>query len=172
MSWYFLLTDLDRYFPGCVFLLSCWYLRFAVQKRFSAFYLLALLSSGFSNILAYGLSEMKGIGGLNGWRWIFIMEGVITVVLGLLGYLFIIDFPDKSTRPGLIIKKPFLTEDEARIILARIDRDRGDAVVDKLTTKNVMIYLKDWKVSHSHSCYLCSLCANSIRSGNMPGCTC
>ncbi|PPJ57035.1 hypothetical protein CBER1_00552 [Cercospora berteroae] len=134
------------YFPGCVFLLSCWYLRFEVQKRFSAFYLLALLSSGFSNILAYGLSEMKGIGGLNGWRWIFIMEGIITVVLGLLGYLFIIDFPDKSTRPGLIIKKPFLTEDEARIILARIDRDRGDAVVDKLTTKNVVIYLEDWKI--------------------------
>lgn len=54
------------YYPGCVFLLSCWYLRFEVQKRFSAFYLLALLSSGFSNILAYGLSEMKGVGGLNG----------------------------------------------------------------------------------------------------------
>ncbi|KAM3423655.1 hypothetical protein BST61_g1072 [Cercospora zeina] len=134
------------YFPGCVFLLSCWYLRYEVQKRFSAFYLLALLASGFSNILAYGLSEMKGIGGLNGWRWIFIMEGIITVLLGLLGYLFIVDFPDKSTRPGLIIKKPFLTEEEARIVLERIDRDRGDAVVDKLTTKNVMIYLRDWKI--------------------------
>ena len=59
------------YYPGCVFLLSCWYVRFEIQKRFSAFYLLALLSSGFSNILAWGLSEMKGIGGLNGWQWIF-----------------------------------------------------------------------------------------------------
>lgn len=59
------------YYPGCVFLLSCWYVRFEVQKRFSGFYLLALLASGFSNILAWGLSEMKGIGGLNGWRWIF-----------------------------------------------------------------------------------------------------
>lgn len=59
------------YYPGCVFLLSCWYVRFEVQKRFSAFYLLALLASGFSNILAWGLSEMKGIGGLNGWQWIF-----------------------------------------------------------------------------------------------------
>lgn len=57
------------YYPGCIFLLSCWYLRYEVQKRFSAFYLLALLSSGFSNILAYGLSQMEGVGGLNGWRW-------------------------------------------------------------------------------------------------------
>jgi hypothetical protein len=56
-----------------VFLLSCWYVRFEVQKRFSGFYLLALLASGFSNILAWGLSEMKGVAGLNGWRWIFIV---------------------------------------------------------------------------------------------------
>lgn len=61
------------YYPGCIFLLSCWYLRFEVQKRFSAFYLLALLSSGFSNILAYGLSQMDGVGGVEGWSWIFIM---------------------------------------------------------------------------------------------------
>jgi MFS family permease len=59
------------FYPGCVFLLSCWYVRWEVQKRFSGFYLLALLASGFSNILAWGLSEMKGLGGLNGWQWIF-----------------------------------------------------------------------------------------------------
>ena len=80
------------------------------------------------------------------------MEGIITVLLGLLGYLFIVDFPDKSTKPGLILKKPFLTVDEARIVLARIDRDRGDAVVDKLTRKNVVMYLKDWKVRAPRNC--------------------
>ena len=75
------------------------------------------------------------------------MEGIITVLLGLLGYIFIIDFPDKSTRPGLILRKPFLTPDEAKIVLDRINRDRGDAVVDKLTTQKVLMYLRDWKVS-------------------------
>ncbi|CAK4032134.1 MFS general substrate transporter [Lecanosticta acicola] len=134
------------YYPGCIFLLSCWYLRFEVQKRFSAFYLLALLSSGFSNILAYGLSQMEGVGELRGWRWIFILEGIITVALGLLGYVFIIDFPDKSTNPGLLLRKPFLTIDEASIVLERIDKDRGDAVVDKLTPKKVLSYLRDWKI--------------------------
>lgn len=48
-------------------------MRFEVQKRFSAFYLVALLASGFSSILAYGLMQMKGLAGLNGWRWIFII---------------------------------------------------------------------------------------------------
>ena len=51
---------------------SCWYVRFEVQKRFGAFYLLAMLAGGMSSLLALGLSKMKGLGGLNGWRWIFV----------------------------------------------------------------------------------------------------
>ncbi|CAO2658460.1 Nn.00g061830.m01.CDS01 [Neocucurbitaria sp. VM-36] len=162
------------YYPGCVFLLSCWYVRFEVQKRFSAFYLLALLASGFSNILAWGLSEsksslalstkvvdttqhittftdcsllqVKGLGGLNGWQWIFAIEGVITVLLGIMGYVTIIDFPDKASKPSPITRRPFLTVDEAGLILARIQRDRGDAVVDQLTWKTIRFHLRDWKI--------------------------
>lgn len=117
-----------------------------MQKRFSAFYLLALLASGFSNILAYALSLMAGTSGLNGWRWIFIIEGVITCALGILGYLLIVDFPDKSTKKHWITRKAFLSMDEAKIVLARIERDRGDAVVDKLTAKLVFHHLSDWKI--------------------------
>ncbi|KAF1808860.1 MFS general substrate transporter [Eremomyces bilateralis CBS 781.70] len=134
------------YYPGCVYLLSCWYVRYEIQKRFSAFYLLALLATGFSSILAYGLMQMKGLAGLNGWRWIFIIEGIITALLGFLGLAAIIDFPDKATKPGLIIKKPFLTIEEARLVVNRINRDRGDAVVDKLTKQVVLGHLKDWKL--------------------------
>jgi hypothetical protein len=73
-------------------------------------------------------------------------EGIVTVALGLLGFIAIVDFPDKATRPGLILKKPFLTIDEAAIVLARVDRDRGDAVVDKLSAKVILHHLKDWKI--------------------------
>jgi hypothetical protein len=65
------------YYPGCVFLMSCWYIKFELQKRFSAFYLLAFLASGFSNVLAWGLSEMRGLGGLNGWQWIFAIVSLL-----------------------------------------------------------------------------------------------
>jgi hypothetical protein len=154
------------YYPGCVFLLSCWYVRFEVQKRFSGFYLLALLASGFSNILAWGLSEMKGLGGLNGWQWIFAIvryssyftcltadiwtmesqEGAITILLGLFGYVTIISFPDKATQPSPITRRPFLTAAESNIILNRIQRDRGDAVAEKLTWSIMAYHLRDWKI--------------------------
>jgi hypothetical protein len=68
------------------------------------------------------------------------------VALGFLGYDAIIDFPDKATNPGLIIKKPFLSIEESTIVLDRINRDRGDAVVDKLTASKILFYLQDWKI--------------------------
>lgn len=122
------------------------YVRYEVQKRFSAFYLLALLASGGSSILAWGLSEMKGISGLNGWQWIFSIEGAITCVLGVLGFLLIVDFPDKATKPNFVTKRSFLTQEEAAIVMNRIQRDRGDAVVDKLTIPLILKHLKDWKI--------------------------
>ncbi|KAK3669494.1 hypothetical protein LTR78_010641 [Recurvomyces mirabilis] len=59
-----------------------WY---EVAKRYGAFYPIGSLASALSGILAYGLMQMGGVAGIRGWRWIFIMEGVITCSLGLLG---------------------------------------------------------------------------------------
>jgi MFS family permease len=63
------------FFPGCAYLLSTWYPRYELQKRAAAFYLIGSMASAISGILAYGLMQMKGIGGLAGWKWIFIVSG-------------------------------------------------------------------------------------------------
>lgn len=60
--------------------------------------------------------------------------------------LTLVDFPDRAARPGLFSKKGFLTVDEASIMLARIERDRSDAVPDKLTVKRIIHHLRDWKL--------------------------
>lgn len=39
------------FFPGCAYLLSCWYPRYDLQKRYAVFYLIGSLSSAFSGIL-------------------------------------------------------------------------------------------------------------------------
>jgi hypothetical protein len=64
----------------------------------------------------------------------------------MLGYITIISFPDQSTKPSPITKRPFLTTAEASIILSRIQRDRGDAVADKLTWSSIVFHLRDWKI--------------------------
>lgn len=83
------------FFPGCAYLLSCWCKRstslcatlnpasdlrcstdprYQLQKRNAVFYLIGSMASALSGILAYGVMQMKGLGGLSGWRWIFIVS--------------------------------------------------------------------------------------------------
>ncbi|EPQ27379.1 uncharacterized protein PFL1_04918 [Pseudozyma flocculosa PF-1] len=127
------------FFPACVLLVSCFYVRRESQVRMSAFYLVSVGFSGFSNIIAYGISKMNGLGGLAGWRWIFIMEGLATIVLGVSAYWLIIDFPDRAVETG------FLKPEERDLILTRIQRDRGDAEADPLTMAKLRKYALDIK---------------------------
>ena len=55
-----------------------WYAKFELATRFSIFYVGSALSGAFSGLLAYAFAQMDGVGGLAGWRWIFIMEVGLT----------------------------------------------------------------------------------------------
>ena len=82
------------YFPGAVYLLSTWYTRYEMGKRYAVFYIIGCVASAFAGILAYGLMQMNGLAGKTGWRWIFIIEGILTCVIGVGAYIFLVPFPD------------------------------------------------------------------------------
>ncbi|KAI8161475.1 putative transporter [Colletotrichum sp. SAR 10_70] len=52
------------FFPTCVYLLSTWYTRYEVGKRYSAFYIVVCLATAFSGILAFGFTKLEGKAGL------------------------------------------------------------------------------------------------------------
>lgn len=56
------------FFPGTVYLLSTWYTRYEVGKRYSFFYLIGVVASACGGILAFGLMQMEGLAGYGGWR--------------------------------------------------------------------------------------------------------
>ncbi|KAF2100035.1 MFS general substrate transporter [Rhizodiscina lignyota] len=128
------------FFPGCAYLITCWHVRYDVQKRLAAFYLTSVFVGGLANILAYGLMQMEGLGGLRGWQWIFIIEGLLTIVTSIVAWWLIMDFPDKAA------EKKFLTPAEATFIQERIEIDRGDAEPDPLTWPKFFNNLKDFKL--------------------------
>ncbi|CAH0055902.1 unnamed protein product [Clonostachys solani] len=129
------------FFPSCVYLLSTWYTRYEVGKRYSVFYLLGCLASGFSGILAYGLMQMNGRQNLSGWRWIFIVEGALTIGLGIMGYLLIVDFPDSRRKTWR-----FLNQEECDWIIDRIRHDRGDVDIPTFKIGRFLLSGLDWKV--------------------------
>lgn len=49
------------FFPGCLYLISTWYTRYELHQRYSLFYLVGCVVTGFAGILAYGLMQMVRI---------------------------------------------------------------------------------------------------------------
>ena len=85
--------------------------------------------------------QLKGREGLNGWRWIFIIEGTLTCFLGICGYWALVDFPDKAHKSW-----KFLNEREAQFIIRRVDRDRGDAKPEPWSLKKFLGGAADIKI--------------------------
>ncbi|UQC91151.1 major facilitator superfamily transporter [Colletotrichum lupini] len=86
------------FFPGAIYLTSYWYMPKDLAVRISYFYCASALSGAFSGLLAAAIAEMDGVAGLEGWRWIFILEGLATVVMGACCFFFLIDTPTLSKR--------------------------------------------------------------------------
>ncbi|TEB33624.1 MFS general substrate transporter [Coprinellus micaceus] len=122
------------FFPALAFIITTWYKRGEVQKRLAVFYNIAIVLGGFSAILAYGFQKIAPAGGLNGWQWIFLLEGLLTVALGIMFWFFVPDFPNKNR---------FLTAEETKMVLDRIEEDRKDSVPDLINAKIILKHLSD-----------------------------
>ncbi|KAM0820406.1 putative MFS transporter [Seiridium cardinale] len=145
-------------YPGLTYLISTWYPRREQQTRF------AFLQSGECIILATGsiinasLNQLDGRGGLAGWRYMFLVQGLISLVLGLVTYFWIVDFPEHAHRSLW-----FLTESEQRLACTRINDDRQDVEIGSFSWKKVLIHAKDAKV-YGFACmfFLLNLVSTSL----------
>ncbi|KAG2413099.1 hypothetical protein HFD88_010658 [Aspergillus terreus] len=86
------------FFPGAIYLCSYWYMPKDLALRISYFYCASALSGAFSGLLAAAIARMDGVGGVEGWRWIFILEGLATVAIGVACFFMLIDTPALSKR--------------------------------------------------------------------------
>ncbi|EIW80461.1 MFS general substrate transporter [Coniophora puteana RWD-64-598 SS2] len=102
-------------YPGVNYYLSCWYKRSEFGLRASIFFSAATVSGAFGGLLAVAIAEMDGLGGKAGWAWIFIIEGLATIVLGILSFWIIVDFPNDAK---------FLTEAEQVFVIRRLQEDK------------------------------------------------
>lgn len=81
--------------------------------------------------------------GIAGWRWIFILQGVLTVIAAGVSFLFIVDFPELAHHSfGL----RFLNKNEVDFIVARIEQDRNDVQVEDFILRKYLKNALDLKV--------------------------
>ncbi|KAG7294679.1 hypothetical protein NEMBOFW57_004757 [Staphylotrichum longicolle] len=102
---------------GAIYLLTSWYRTDELFKRAGVWYISSNAGSMFGAYLqAAAHKNLNGVGGMSGWRWLFIIDGCISLPIALAGYFF---FPGLPTSPRIW----WLTEREQRLAQARMRAD-------------------------------------------------
>ncbi|EXM23887.1 hypothetical protein FOTG_08845 [Fusarium oxysporum f. sp. vasinfectum 25433] len=131
------------FLPGALLILSKWYTRRELTKRNAILFCGNLISNAFSALVGAGvLSNMQGVLGHAAWRWLFWIEGAITMSIAISAAFILPDLPHNSRG---------FTEEERQVAQLRMIEDVGEADEDsseesafyglKLAVKDLKIYI-------------------------------
>ncbi|CRK23531.1 hypothetical protein BN1723_013017, partial [Verticillium longisporum] len=129
------------FLPGAILIISKWYLPNETQTRIAILYTSAASGGAFSGLLAFSIAKMDSVAGLEGWRWIFIIEGIATVFIGVMCFFLLVDSPPLSKWLDADEKR-FLELRQAARRVVRPDEFR-DKHFDKHAFYSVVF---DWKM--------------------------
>lgn len=83
------------FFPSVLYHYAFWYKPSEMPRRIAFFYSVGQASSALSGLLAYAISFMDQLGGLSGWRWLFLLEGLPAIILAFVAF-WIPDYPETT----------------------------------------------------------------------------
>lgn len=146
----------SSFLPGSLYYLSRWYTRKEMQLRVAILSAGTLAAQGFGSLIAAGiLGNMHGASGLAGWRWLFIIEGSITIAVASIAVFLLPQYPETTL---------WLSEHEKGITEARLALDSEDEQEDGVTSKEgLMMAVKDPKVWLLGSMSMASVMGLSVR---------
>ncbi|KAM5355034.1 hypothetical protein ACJ41O_001680 [Fusarium nematophilum] len=129
------------FYPGAMFTLSTWYKREELSKRMALFYTGSQISGAFSGLISGGVVYgMDGLNGLRVWRWLFILEGAVTVTIAISAYFVLPNFP-RTTR--------WLSPEENEMavyrLYAEVSHSEWTSSEDQITWRAFTMAMKDWK---------------------------
>ncbi|KJR89272.1 uncharacterized protein SPSK_06066 [Sporothrix schenckii 1099-18] len=110
------------FIPDVILYLSYFYKHSEMALRLSWFWGMDTGGEIIADILAYGILHLRGVHGLSGWRWLFLIEGIITLLVGLLAFLMMPAGPCQ-TASWFRGKNGWFTPREETIIVNRVLRD-------------------------------------------------
>ncbi|KAG1868263.1 major facilitator superfamily domain-containing protein [Suillus subalutaceus] len=129
------------FFPGMIFLVSKWYKRDELALRIALVSCGNFLSSAFGSLLASAiLHGMQDKLGQAAWRWLFFIEGGMTIVVAICAIFILPDFPH-NTR--------WITPEERALAISRLANDgygKADELGKQTTMQGLQDAVSDWKV--------------------------
>lgn len=131
-------------FPGSFYLISFWYKQEEAQRRFAVYWSTTMCAAAFGGLLAGAIAKLDGVRGLSNWRWIFILEGIATTLIGILALFCITDFPKEAK---------WLTEEEREVVLFKTGHNEAHTV--PVTARDVAVFFskpKHWAAAIMYFC--------------------
>ncbi|EEU37612.1 uncharacterized protein NECHADRAFT_53615, partial [Fusarium vanettenii 77-13-4] len=134
------------FIPAGLYLMTNWYKTFETGKRFSIYFAGSMAAAALGGLIAFGVvGNLDGRGGLSGWRWLFIIEGLMAFCSGV---VFIVFFPKSPTDPVSIFGWRYFDERESQILRQRIiidDPTKGIRVDNNVTWEELR-RLTNWRL--------------------------
>ncbi|KAG0142375.1 hypothetical protein CROQUDRAFT_717707 [Cronartium quercuum f. sp. fusiforme G11] len=145
------------FFPGVIYYLSSWYRNGELAKRIGIFYTAGILSGGFGGLLSGTvITNLNGARGIQGWRWLFIIEGVVTMLASLVVVPLLPDWPSNTT---------WLTVEQRALAQARLNAEAPRRFkLDKPLThlQSFKAAVGDWRTYIFCFMYTVILSANTV----------
>ncbi|KAL2061446.1 hypothetical protein VTL71DRAFT_7719 [Oculimacula yallundae] len=109
------------FIPGTILFATYFYTSRELSIRLAAFWSTLNIARVISALLAAGILEMRGIENKPGWFWLFLLEGLLTFVIGVISYFYLPASP--TSTKSVLVRKSWYTEREEIIMTNRILRD-------------------------------------------------
>ncbi|KAJ5453626.1 uncharacterized protein N7458_004582, partial [Penicillium daleae] len=127
--------------PGMMTLLMYWYTPTELAKRMGFYHSCQAVGQMMSGALQAAISDtLNGHGGLAGWRWLFVINAIITVIWGFAGFFMIPDLPNNPNPRAFWFRKV-----HAELSMERLARN-GRAEPKKMTWAGVKRTFSGWVV--------------------------
>ncbi|KAF5593746.1 tartrate transporter [Fusarium pseudoanthophilum] len=110
------------FIPDALLYLSYFYTNKELPMRVGFFYCASNGTFIVAAFLAYGILHMRSVGGWEGWRWLFVLEGTLTFLIGVVSWFYLPPGPTQ-TASWFRGKDGWFTEREEVIMVNRVLRD-------------------------------------------------
>lgn len=124
--------------------MSFWYAREEAQTRFTIYWCSVIIASSFGGLLATAIANLNHLRGLGNWRWILILEGMVTTLISIASFWLVPNFPRETE---------WLTPDEKEYVLAKTHTDEDHLV--PITLKDAVSFFTDMRNLLGGIMYFC-----------------
>lgn len=143
---FFIGLCMGGFIPDSILYVSYYYTSSEMPLRLALFWFTDYISGAIASLLAYGVLHLNNVAGREGWRWLFMIEALISITIGFLSYIFLV--PGATQTKSRLFPNGYFTEREEKIITNKVLRDdpsksgmhNRQAITPKMLWESLMDY--------------------------------